>query len=168
MNAHKADGYFNSPSKGKLSFSLVLDEIVSYVTQQPESAYKLVIGTDSKANGVNGVGKTEFVTALIIHRVGHGGRYFWHKDTQDKRLYLRDRIYTEVFKSISLAQKLEPELVRLLPKDQYNLEIHIDVGPNGPTRDMIKEVVGMVTGNGYHAKTKPHSYGASIVADKHT
>jgi len=33
---------------------------------------------------------------------------------------------------------------------------------------MIKEVVGMVTGNGFTAKTKPDSYGASKVADKHT
>ena len=27
-------------------------------------------------------------------------------------------------------------------------EIHIDVGPLGPTREMIKEVVGMVQGDG--------------------
>jgi predicted RNase H-related nuclease YkuK (DUF458 family) len=33
---------------------------------------------------------------------------------------------------------------------------------------MIKEVVGMVTGNGFKARTKPESYGASNVADKHT
>ncbi|OGH30159.1 MAG: hypothetical protein A3F30_00705 [Candidatus Levybacteria bacterium RIFCSPHIGHO2_12_FULL_37_12] len=64
--------------------------------------------------------------------------------------------------------------VPLLKKDlngampDYNLEIHIDVGEHGDTRDMIKEVVGMVTGNGYVAKTKPEAYGASYVADKHT
>ena len=51
---------------------------------------------------------------------------------------------------------------------RYNLEIHIDVGEHGDTRDMIKEVVGMVTGNGFVAKTKPEAYGASYVADKHT
>jgi uncharacterized protein len=51
---------------------------------------------------------------------------------------------------------------------KYDLEIHIDVGPLGPTRDMIREVVGMVNGNGYVAKTKPDSWGASSVADKHT
>jgi predicted RNase H-related nuclease YkuK (DUF458 family) len=42
------------------------------------------------------------------------------------------------------------------------------VGPVGKTRDMIKEVVGMVNGNGFVAKTKPDSWGASSVADKHT
>ncbi len=50
----------------------------------------------------------------------------------------------------------------------YNLEIHVDVGEHGDTRDMIKEVVGMVTGNGFVAKTKPQAYAASYVADKHT
>jgi predicted RNase H-related nuclease YkuK (DUF458 family) len=33
---------------------------------------------------------------------------------------------------------------------------------------MIKEVVGMVAGNGYRAKTKPESFGAFAVADKFT
>jgi len=33
---------------------------------------------------------------------------------------------------------------------------------------MIKEVVGMVRGSGYNAKTKPDAYGASAVADRHT
>jgi predicted RNase H-related nuclease YkuK (DUF458 family) len=32
---------------------------------------------------------------------------------------------------------------------------------------MIREVVGMVVGNGYTAKTKPESFAASSVADKH-
>ena len=51
---------------------------------------------------------------------------------------------------------------------KYNLEIHVDIGEHGDTRDMIKEVVGMVTGNGFVAKTKPQAYAASYVADKHT
>jgi len=50
----------------------------------------------------------------------------------------------------------------------YDFQIHIDVGQNGPTREMIKEVVGMVRGNGFKAKIKPESYAASSIADKHT
>ncbi len=49
----------------------------------------------------------------------------------------------------------------------YDFQIHIDVGQNGPTRDMIKEVVGMVRGNGFKAKIKPESYAASSIADKY-
>jgi predicted RNase H-related nuclease YkuK (DUF458 family) len=48
------------------------------------------------------------------------------------------------------------------------VEVHIDVGAQGETRDLIKEVVGMVVGSGFQAKIKPDAYGASSVADKHT
>ena len=82
---------------------------------------------------------------------------------------MRDKIYQEVFLSLELAQKLVPVLKdNLTDFAPYDLEIHIDVGEVGPTREMIKEVVGMLTGNGFIAKTKPESYGAFVVADKHT
>jgi len=61
--------------------------------------------------------------------------------------------------------QLKDSLAGLAP---YALEIHIDVGEVGPTREMIKEVVGMVTGSGFTAKTKPEAYGAASVADKYT
>ena len=41
-------------------------------------------------------------------------------------------------------------------------------GENGDTKDMIRELVGMVTGSGFDAKIKPYACGASKVADKHT
>jgi hypothetical protein len=75
----------------------------------------------------------------------------------------------ETLLSLDLAKKLVPllkdELAGFAP---YDFEIHIDVGEAGPTREMIKEVVGLVTGNGFTAKTKPEGYGAFVVADKHT
>jgi predicted RNase H-related nuclease YkuK (DUF458 family) len=49
-----------------------------------------------------------------------------------------------------------------------DLEIHLDVGQEGATKSLIREVVGMVTGSGFDAKIKPESYGASAVADKYT
>ena len=44
--------------------------------------------------------------------------------------------------------------------------IHADVGANGATKDMIKEIVGLIKGNGFEAKIKPEAYVASIVADR--
>lgn len=70
--------------------------------------------------------------------------------------------------SLAAAQEIVPLLREAISSAKYDFEIHIDVGPMGPTRDMIKEVVGMVQGNGFKAKTKPESWGASSVADKHT
>ena len=70
--------------------------------------------------------------------------------------------------SLDAAEKIVPEIRKLITPSKYDLEIHIDVGSLGPTREMIREVVGIVNGNGYVAKTKPDSWGASSVADKYT
>jgi hypothetical protein len=70
--------------------------------------------------------------------------------------------------SLSAAHEIVPRLRDKISPSKYDFEIHIDVGPLGPTRDMINEVAGMVRGNGFKAKTKPDSWGASSVADKHT
>ncbi len=152
---------FNSPTKGKLSLKRVIQELLCFINEEPNRKYKIVIGTDSSGRGQ----KIDFVTALVVHRIGRGGRYFWKRIYHKKFPSLRERIYKEVALSLSLAQKLlqnfEPEQLR------QDLEIHIDIGQNGQTREMIKEVVGMVRGSGFNVKTKPDSYAASTVADKH-
>ena len=83
---------------------------------------------------------------------------------------IREKIYAETIMSLNIAREFVPALRENLNGNfpKYDLEIHIDVGEFGDTREMIKEVVGMVTGNGFVAKTKPEAYGASYVADKHT
>lgn len=143
-------------------------EIAMFVNQEPESFYRLVIGSDSQIKRTNGDAETHFVTAIVIHRTGHGARYFWKKDKINRAPLLREKIYTETMKSLETAHELVPQLRAAIPPDKYDLEIHIDVGPLGQTREMIREVVGMVNGNGFKAKTKPDSWGASSVADKHT
>jgi predicted RNase H-related nuclease YkuK (DUF458 family) len=159
---------FISPTKGKLTLKTLIKEITGFVDENPGARYSLVIGTDSHNTSADH--KADFVTAVVIHRVGRGGRYFWVKTTRDKIYTLRDKIYTETLLSLDLAQNLVPELKTYLKKGNggYELEIHIDVGEFGETREMIKEVVGMVAGNGFKAKTKPESYGAFVVADRYT
>ena len=70
--------------------------------------------------------------------------------------------------ALSLKDDLEKKLKELnSPKYEF-LYIHADVGENGKTKDMIKEVVGLIKSNGFEAKIKPESYAASVVADKYT
>lgn len=146
----------------------MVEELVVFMNEEPDYFYQLVIGTDSKSGKPDAKKVLNFITAVVIHRKGKGGRYFWQRHKIDKIGSLRDKIYTETLLSIQLAEKLVPDLTKRLNGERYKLEIHIDVGDVGPTREMIKEVVGMVTGNGFTAKTKPESYGAFVVADKHT
>ena len=161
----KNKNIFHSPTKGKMELDRVVREISSFFDEDSEKKYRLIVGTDS-----NGDKKADFVTAVIAYRVGKGGRYFWRK-TNGGKIYhtLRDRIYQEVTLSLGVAQDILSQLKSSSSKESpiYDLQIHIDVGQNGPTKDMIKEVVGMVRGNGFKAKIKPNSFGASIVADKH-
>ncbi len=146
----------------------MVEELVAFMTQEPDSFYQLVIGTDSKTGRPNVKEVVNFVTAVVIHRKGKGGRYFWQKKGVDKIGSLRDKIYTETLLSIKMAEELVPRFTQKLNGERYRLEIHIDVGDVGPTREMIKEVVGMVNGNGFTARTKPDSFAACSVADKHT
>jgi len=159
---------FVSPAVGPVTIGRMIEEIAKFVHEDPGSFYRLVIGSDSQTKVVDGKKQIDFVTAIVIHRQGKGARYFWNKDKVARVPLLREKIYTETERSLALAHDLVPELRKAITPAKYDLEIHIDVGPLGQTREMIKEVVGMVNGSGYTAKTKPESWGASSVADKHT
>ncbi|HJY98783.1 MAG TPA: ribonuclease H-like YkuK family protein [Patescibacteria group bacterium] len=162
------NGHFTSPTKGPLTPDEMIEEVSSFIDSEPQKFYRIVIGSDSQAKHLKGKGETDFVTALIVHREGSGARYFWKKEKATRIPQLHEKIFTETQLSLAAAQELVPLLRSKISPTKYDFEIHIDVGPLGPTRDMIKEVVGMVNGNGFKAKTKPESWGASSVADKHT
>lgn len=167
------DETYNSLTHGKVELGDIIILIKSFLEESPNSEYSLVIGTDShEKNGPseNGAKTINLVTAVLIHRKGFGGKYFWIRRDKPNIHNLREKIYAETLASLDFAIFFVPLLKKALNGKvlKYNLEIHVDVGEHGDTRDMIKEVVGMVTGNGFVAKTKPQAYAASYVADKHT
>jgi predicted RNase H-related nuclease YkuK (DUF458 family) len=162
---------FESKTHGVLALPQVIAEIKTFLEEDPEALYSLVIGSDSQEIGGDEKSKTlNLVTAIVVHRRGFGGRYFWKRKKVENIHSLREKIYAETLASLEFATEFVPLLKKQLNGNSplYELEIHVDVGNRGETRDMIKEVVGMVTGNGFVAKTKPDSFGASYVADKHT
>ena len=165
---------FQSATHGVLPITKAIKHIKKFLEEDPNAEYSLVVGTDSheknslkENNGSKNIG---LVTAVLVHRKGFGGKYFWRRKEVSNIHNLREKIYAETLESLSFASGFIPMLRKELngKSPNYNLEIHIDVGQHGDTRDMIKEVVGMVTGNGFVAKTKPEAYGATYVADKHT
>ncbi len=153
---------FISPTYGKLSFDRMFQQLVRYMQEQPDQRYHLIIGTDSLLGD-----DIVFVTAVVIHRVGHGGRYFYHKFRNRKIESLRQRILYETSLSLETASQLSSQLSKN-GFSELPVEIHLDVGDRGDTKRIIREVVGMVQGSGYAAVTKPDSYGASKVADRET
>jgi len=164
----KQKDIFISPTDGELAISEVVDSLISFTEEDMESNYRLIIGSDSRSGKITKAQILPFITAIVIHRKGKGGRYYWQKKRVEKIGSMRDKIYMETLLSIQLAEKLVPQFTQRLNGQRCQVEIHIDVGDHGPTREMLKEVVGMVNGNGFKAKTKPSSFGASTIADKHT
>lgn len=154
--------YFISPSKGRLNFEEMMNDIVLYIKGIPTSSYKIIIGSDSQVKS-----ETSFITAVIVHRLGKGARYYYRKKTQRKIKSLRQKIFYETALSLEVGGMVH-KFFADEGFDDLNVEIHIDVGMQGETKDLIREVVGMVTGSGFRAKIKPDAYGASSVADKHT
>ncbi|MGC7846487.1 ribonuclease H-like YkuK family protein [Desulforudis sp. 1088] len=155
--------YLTSPTKGRLSFEEMMDEIRSYIAGLPNSQYKIIIGSDSQVMK----GQTCFITAVIVHRLSKGARYFYRKRMHRKIKSLRQKIFFETALSLELGGIIAKHCAEA-GLDEHQVEIHIDVGSHGDTKDLIREVVGMVTGSGFNAKIKPDAYGASSVADRHT
>lgn len=153
---------FYSPTHGRLTFEQVYSDIISYIDQVPDADYKIIVGTDSQL-----AEETCFVSAIIVHRKGKGARYYYTRERERFSKSLRQRIFYEASKSLGLAGELARRLSQNGHSD-LNVEIHLDIGPNGQTKDLIREVVGMIAGSGFDAMIKPDSYGASKVADKYT
>lgn len=153
---------FISPSRGPLSFDAMVADIFRFIAADPTARYKLIVGTDSQARD-----DVTFVTAVIVHRLGKGARYYYRRRVQPKITSLRQKIFYETAISLTLADRLAHR-IREAGDPSLNVEIHLDVGNGGETRDLIREVTGMVTGSGFHAEIKPNSYGASKVADRYT
>lgn len=156
---------FYSETKGMLNLEQVLTEIKAFIDIRPNRFYKIVIGSDSEAKGMSSI-----VTAVTIWRIGNGAIHFWTKSEEKKFGSMRDRIWQEAISSIMLAQEFRSRLGDTLGNGSFweGNEVHVDIGPNGPTKELIDGVVGMIKGYDFTPVIKPYSFGASIVADRHT
>ena len=164
------NGHFFSPSKGNLSLEEVIKEIFGYMQESPEYQYEIVVGCDSPSSD-----RPFFPIALVVLRTGAGGRFFLKKMQYDdnflrKMSFWRNRILQEVYLSCELALSLREVLEKenkLGLKYQFQY-IHADVGERGKTREMVKEVVGLIKSNGFEPRIKPLSFAASSIADRYT
>jgi uncharacterized protein len=142
----------------------VVERTRLFIADKPRGQYQIIIGSDSHP-----AENVQFVTAITIRRMGNGGIYFWTRSKPELCHTLRDRMYREAMHSILLAQELRGRLKEALGDEYFwNDQVHIDIGEQGATRDLISSVVGMVKGFGFEAVIKPDAFGAYVVADRHT
>jgi predicted RNase H-related nuclease YkuK (DUF458 family) len=165
----REDSFYN-PSCGFLEFDQVVREIIHYIQEVPDRFYDVIVGCDSSSSD-----SPEFPLAVVVLRKGEGGRFFLKKiHYQNKKFYhWKTRILEEILLSCDLALSLREEL-QLKSTDletpcHYEFRyIHADIGEAGQTREMIREVVGIIRGNGFEPKLKPEAFAASNVADRYT
>jgi len=161
-------GDFFNPTCGNLSIDEVQKEITHYIAEKPEKFYDIIVGCDSSSSS-----EPNFPLAIVILRVGEGGRFFLKMiNYHELRKFYgwHQRILEEVLLSCELALHLRESLKKQMPssfKWQF-VYIHADVGENGVTKNMIKEVTGLIRGNGFEPKIKPESFAASNVADRYS
>ena len=155
---------FYSPTHGRLTRASLKLRISQFMKSDQQAQYRIVIGVDSQRNAKH---TFDFVTAVVIQRIGKGGIYFWKREVISKKIGLKERMYTEAIMSLQSAEDVI-ELFKGTGVSKYDIEIHVDIGPNGKTKELINEIVGMVRSSGYTVRIKPDSFGASKVADRHT
>lgn len=159
-------GYFYNPSQGNLTITQVIEEIFNYIKEKPEKFYEVIVGCDSSSGE-----EPHFPVAVVILRRGQGGRFFLKRINYKNRKFYnwKQRILEEVLLSCELALFLREKLGEKLKSLNYQFRyIHADVGENGATKDMIKEVTGLIRGNGFEPRIKPESFVASNVADRYS
>ena len=163
------EGNFYNPSQGNLKVNQVIDEILDYIAQKPEKFYDIIVGCDSSSGE-----EPHFPVAAVVLRVGEGGRFFLKKIGYKNRKFFnwKTRVLEEVLLSCQLALHLRENFEKKLENlpSSFNWQfryIHADIGENGQTKDMIKEVTGLIRGNGFEPKIKPEAYVASTVADRY-
>jgi predicted RNase H-related nuclease YkuK (DUF458 family) len=144
----------------KLSKEKLIKEIENFIAENKKFNYKILVGTDSECYDH----KIDFITVIVIHRVGFGARYFWRRQIFDPKFGLHERLWQEALLSLNIGQ----ELLKNLTQKQLNFqfELHLDLSTTGKSSSSLKEIINLVRGYGFEVKIKPESYAASKIADR--
>jgi len=121
---------------------------------------KVCIGTDSQVRG----DITEFATVIVFLREKKGGFMFISNYKTSKEMQIKERMITEVAKSIEVAYGL----CDLLDKYNIELEVHADINtdPSFQSNVALKEAMGYILGMGFVFKAKPDAFASTSCADK--
>lgn len=121
---------------------------------------KVCIGTDSQVKGK----VTEFATVIVFLRKGKGGFMFIRNETTTQRYSIKQRMLTEVAKSIEVAYELCP----LFNRFGVDMEVHADINtnPKFKSNDALSEAMGYIIGMGFAFRAKPHAFASSSCANK--
>ena len=140
----------------------IKDAVEQAILREQKSGHRLkvCIGSDSQVRS----GIVEFATVIVFLREKKGGFMFISNSRETTKMGLRERMITEVAKSVEVAYAL----CDLLDKHDVALEVHADINtdPHFQSNTALKEAMGYILGMGFVFKAKPDAFASSSCADK--
>jgi predicted RNase H-related nuclease YkuK (DUF458 family) len=141
---------------GEIINSPILEEVEKAIERETALGNKLkvCIGTDSQVKGT----VTDFATVIVFLREQRGGFMFIHQERTSQKMSIKERMLSEVQKSIDIAYKL----CDLLDLYDVDLEVHADINTN----QALHEAMGYILSMGFVFKAKPEAFASSYCANK--
>jgi predicted RNase H-related nuclease YkuK (DUF458 family) len=140
----------------------IVDATEATLLAEREKGFKthICIGTDSQVSS----GIIEFATVIVFIRERQGGFMFIQKEKSSQEMSLKERMISEVGKSVDIAYKLQP----IITKYGIHLEVHADINadPGFKSHSAFNEAMGYIKGMGFVFKAKPDAFASSYCADK--
>jgi len=119
---------------------------------------KLFIGFTKGGSSIN------FATVIVFLREKKGAFMFIHQERSLKKMSIKERMLTEVQKSIETAYAL----CDLLDLYHIDLEVHADINTNPmfKSNQALHDAMGYILGMGFVFKAKPEAFASSACADR--
>jgi predicted RNase H-related nuclease YkuK (DUF458 family) len=140
----------------------ILEEVEQTIEREYNLGNKLkvCIGTDSQVKG----SVTDFATVIVFLREKKGGFMFIHQERTSQKMSIKERMLSEVQKSIECAYSL----CDLLDLYEVDLEVHADINtnPNFKSNAALHEAMGYILSMGFVFKAKPEAFASSYCANK--
>ena len=138
------------------------DEVEALLVREINMGHKMkvCVGSDSQVRS----SITEFATVIVFLREGRGGFMLITNEKSKIKMSLKERLLTEVAKSIEVAYGI----CDLLDKHNVDLEVHADINtnPRFKSNPALREAMGYILSMGFAFKAKPDAFASSHVADK--
>lgn len=147
---------------GEIIQTPILEEVEKVIEREYllGNKLKVCIGTDSQVKGVT----TDFATVIVFIREQKGGFMFIHQERTTQKMSIKERMLSEVQKSIETAYAL----CDLLDLYDVDLEVHADINTNPmfKSNQALHEAMGYILSMGFVFKAKPEAFASSACANK--
>lgn len=147
---------------GEVFDTPIITEVKAAIERETLAGNKLkvCIGTDSQVKGT----VTDFATVIVFLRVKKGGFMYIHQERTSLKMSIKERMLSEVQKSIECAYSL----CDLLDFYDVDLEVHADINTNPMFKSnaALHEAMGYILSMGFVFKAKPEAFASSYCANK--